>query len=181
MPELKPPQTAYPDLFWPAFTAAGEWGAALAERWFETFVTSTPEASPPEPEWATENVVALDLATVRLRDFSVARQGRAGVICAPFSLHGAALADLAEGHSLVGALRAAGLTRLFVTDWRSADARMKYLGVDDYLGALNVLVDHIGGPVDLIGLCQGGWMALIYAARFPAKSANSCWPARPSI
>jgi len=32
-----------------------------------------------------------------------------------------------------------------------------------------VLVDEIGGPVDLLGLCQGGWMALVYAARFPGK------------
>jgi poly(3-hydroxybutyrate) depolymerase len=30
-------------------------------------------------------------------------------------------------------------------------------------------VDEIGPPVDLVGLCQGGWMALTYAARFPHK------------
>ena len=46
---------------------------------------------------------------------------------------------------------------------------MRFRGIDDYLADLNVLVDHIGAPVDLIGLCQGGWMALTYAARFPAK------------
>ena len=67
------------------------------------------------------------------------------------------------------ALRSAGIRRLFVTDWRSATAEMRFHGIDDYLADLNVLVDEIGGPVDLIGLCQGGWMALIYAARFPAK------------
>ena len=46
---------------------------------------------------------------------------------------------------------------------------MRFLGIDDYLSALNVAVDQIGGKVDLVGLCQGGWMALVYAARFPAK------------
>jgi poly(3-hydroxyalkanoate) synthetase len=61
------------------------------------------------------------------------------------------------------------LSRLFVTDWRSASAEMQFLGINDYLADLNVLVDDIGGPLDLIGLCQGGWMALIYAARFPGK------------
>ena len=56
-----------------------------------------------------------------------------------------------------------------MADWRSASADMRFLGIDDYLAALNVLVDHLGGLVDLIGLCQGGWLSLIYAGRFPAK------------
>ena len=46
---------------------------------------------------------------------------------------------------------------------------MRLLGIDDYLADFNVLVDEIGSPIDLIGLCQGGWMALMYAARFPTK------------
>jgi poly(3-hydroxybutyrate) depolymerase len=79
------------------------------------------------------------------------------------------VADFATGHSLVAALRHAGLQRLFVTDWRSATAEMRFLGIDDYLADLNVVVDEIGGRADLVGLCQGGWMALVYAARFPAK------------
>ena len=91
------------------------------------------------------------------------------MLCAPFALHGAAVADLAPGHSLVVALRDAGLRRLFVTDWRSATVEMRFLGIDDYLADLNVLVDRLGGSVDLVGLCQGGWLSLLYAARFPAK------------
>ena len=81
----------------------------------------------------------------------------------------AAIADLAPGHSLVAALQGAGLRRLFVTDWRSAAPEMRFLTIDNYLADLNVLVDQLGEAVDLIGLCQGGWMALVYAARFPAK------------
>ena len=46
---------------------------------------------------------------------------------------------------------------------------MCHRGLDDYLADLNVLVDEVGAPVDLIGMCQGGFMALIYAARFPEK------------
>jgi poly(3-hydroxyalkanoate) synthetase len=56
-----------------------------------------------------------------------------------------------------------------MTDWRSASAEMRFLGIDEYLADLNVLVDHVGGLVDLIGLCQGGWLSLVYAGRFPAK------------
>ena len=79
------------------------------------------------------------------------------------------IADLAPGHSLVAALRGAGIERLLMADWRSASADMRFRGIDDYLADLNVLVDHVGGLVDLVGLCQGGWLSLLYAARFPAK------------
>jgi poly(3-hydroxyalkanoate) synthetase len=56
-----------------------------------------------------------------------------------------------------------------MTDWRSASAEMRFLGIDEYLADLDVLVDRVGGLVDLIGLCQGGWLSLVYAALFPAK------------
>jgi poly(3-hydroxyalkanoate) synthetase len=56
-----------------------------------------------------------------------------------------------------------------MTDWRSANADMRFLGIDEYLADLNVLVDRVGGLVDLIGLCQGGWLSLVYAGRFPTK------------
>lgn len=45
-------------------------------------------------------------------------------------LQGAAMVDLAPGHSLVAALRRVGLRRLFVTDWRSAHPEMPFLGID---------------------------------------------------
>jgi poly(3-hydroxybutyrate) depolymerase len=104
------------------------------------------------------------LKTVRLRDFSKETTSPATLLCAPFALHGASTCDFAPGHSLVATLRRAGLRRLFVTDWRTATTDMRLLGIDQYLADVK-----IGGPVDLIGLCQGGWMALVYAARFPTK------------
>lgn len=104
-----------------------------------------------------------------LRNFSTGTDGLPILVCAPFTLHGATIADLAPGHSLVEALQRNGCRRLFVTDWRSASADMRLLTIDSYLADLNVAVDEIGAPVDLVGLCQGGWMALAYAARFPNK------------
>jgi pimeloyl-ACP methyl ester carboxylesterase len=61
------------------------------------------------------------------------------------------------------------LSRVFVTDWRSATPETRYFSIDNYLADLNVAVDELGPPVDLIALCQGGWLALVYAARFPKK------------
>jgi poly(3-hydroxybutyrate) depolymerase len=170
---------------WPAFAAASasEMAAAVA-RHFTNLAVGLDGPSAKEPEWATPNVVALELDAVKLRDFTVptkdlSRSGFPALLCAPFALHGAVISDLADGHSLVAALRAAGLTRLFVTDWRSATPEMRHRGIDDYLADLNVLVDEIGSPIDLVGLCQGGFMALIYAARFPEKVRKLVLAAAP--
>ncbi len=156
---------------WPAFAAASasEFAALLAKHFIGLASDADDRSAPREPAWATPNTIALELKTMRLRDFSTAADGVPTLLCAPFALHSAAVADLAPGHSLVAALRDAGLRRLFVTDWRSATPEMRYLRIDDYLAELNVAVDRLGGSVDLVGLCQGGWMSLLYAARFPAK------------
>ncbi len=156
---------------WPALAAAAARDTAgLIARQCTGLAIGAEDGRPvPEPPFTTENTIALDLKSVRLRDFSIDPAGPVTLLCAPFALHGAVLADLAPGHSLVAALRAAGLRRLFVADWRSATPEMRFRGIDDYLADLNVLVDRIGGSVDLIGLCQGGWLALLYAARFPGK------------
>lgn len=161
----------YAALFWPALAAASASEAAsfMAAHFLEILDDADGDRTPQPPEGATPSEIAIDLHTVRLRDFALVKSGVPTVLCTPLALHGAAVADLAAGHSLVAALRGAGIERLFLTDWRSASPEMRFLGIDDYLADLNVLVDHLGGLVDLVGLCQGGWLSLVYAARFPAK------------
>jgi poly(3-hydroxybutyrate) depolymerase len=156
---------------WPAIAAetASELASAVAREFVSLAVGHDTQTKGPEPRWTTRNQVALELTAVRLRDFSTSSDGLATLVCAPFALHGATLVDFAADHSLVCALQRAGVSRVFVTDWRSATPQMRFWSIDDYLAALNVLVDELGGAVHLIGLCQGGWMALVYAARFPAK------------
>jgi poly(3-hydroxyalkanoate) synthetase len=129
------------------------------------------EADPdPVPlSWTTPNVALLELTTMRLCDCSQGAGGQPVLVCAPLALHQALIVDFAPGHSVVQSLRAGGIDRVYLTDWRSATPDMRYLSIDSYLGDLNVAIDEIGTPVDLVGLCQGGWLSLIYAARFPAK------------
>lgn len=122
-----------------------------------------------ELPWTTPGTTALELATMRLRDCSRTRSGQPALVCAPYALHRALIADFASGHSVVQSLQQGGVERIYLTDWRSATPDMRYLSIDSYLGDLNVAVDEIGAPVDLVGLCQGGWLSLLYAARFPAK------------
>jgi poly(3-hydroxybutyrate) depolymerase len=170
---LNSSQFACAAFLWPALVAesASEIASAAAREFANLAIAPQPQTAR-EPQWTTQNRVALELPTVRLRDFSTAGEGIATLLCAPFALHGSTITDFALGHSLVAALQGAGMTRVFVTDWRSASPDMRFLSIDNYLADLNVLVDELGSRVNLLGLCQGGWMALIYAARFPGKVAR---------
>ncbi|MGZ9103514.1 MAG: alpha/beta fold hydrolase, partial [Rhodoplanes sp.] len=159
-------------LFWPMMAAMSASEATSAFVHQMARVTAGDAAMRPEvprPEWATPNRLALELPTLLLRDFSAGRPGVPTLICAPYALHGATVADFAPGHSLIEVLQAQGRVNLHAVEWRSATPQMRLYGIDTLLADLNVAVDEFGGPVDLIGLCQGGWMALLYAARFPAK------------
>ena len=153
-------------LLWP-FAAAKS--AVDACAWWLDHGFGSVNHHEPALSWTTPNKVALELSTLRLRDFSVRQAGQPALICAAFALHDALIADLAPGHSIVEALRRGGIDRLYLTDWRSASPDMRLLSIDNYLADLNVAIDEIGPPVDLIGLCQGGWLSLVYAARFPDK------------
>jgi polyhydroxyalkanoate depolymerase len=170
----RPGQEHSVPLFWP-FAAAIEMEEA-GLKIFRDNVRYVAEvgklAAPPPPAWATANRVVLDLDTMRLRDFSAPRStagALAVLVDAPYAGHAATIADYAQGQSLVEVLLAAGLARVLVTDWKAATPAMRDFDIDKYLAEINVAVDDLGGAVSLVGLCQGGWMAAMYASRFPAK------------
>jgi polyhydroxyalkanoate depolymerase len=127
---------------------------------------------PPQPEWATRNRILMDLDTMRLRDFSLHEKGSTDIpvlVDAPYAGHSATIADYAKGQSLVETLQAGGLKRVLVTDWKSATPAMKDFDIDRYLGDLDKAVQKLGNLVNLIGLCQGGWLSAMYTALFPEK------------
>jgi len=160
--------------FWP-FAAAIELerdGLRMFQDNLKYAAESAEISAPPEPRWATRNQVLLDLDTMRLRDFSPSRRTEpphAALVDAPYAGHSSSIADYAKGQSLVETLLGAGLERVLVTDWKSATEQMKQFDIDKYLAEINVVVDELGGAVHLVGLCQGGWMSAMYAARFPSK------------
>jgi poly(3-hydroxyalkanoate) synthetase len=156
---------------WPALVAASaaELNSAIAAELAHLAAGPAATPKPGIPQWATPNEVVLELPSMRLRQFGRGTGSWAALVCAPFALHHSNVADFANGHSLVAALQAAGCSRVFVTDWRTASAEMRFFSIDNYFADINVAIDELGSPVDLIGLCQGGWMALVYAARFPGK------------
>ena len=156
------------------------WSTALArglERLSEAFpiapALELPRPSEPVDLAAlpTFKRVRLELATMfLLEEREPARRAAAPkLIVGPYAVHEASIADFADGHSLAEALAREGAGPLALTWWKSATAEMRDYGIDAYLSDLNVAVDDLGGSASLIGLCQGGWLAAAYAARFPGK------------
>jgi len=94
------------------------------------------------------------------------------LIVAPYAVHEASIADFADRHSLAQVIVEGGSECVALTYWKSATVEMRDYGVDAYLSDLNVAVDDLGGRASLVGLCQGGWLAAAYAARFPRKVAR---------
>jgi polyhydroxyalkanoate depolymerase len=120
------------------------------------------------PALATPNRVRLDLRTMVLRDYG-ASGGLPVLVDAPYAGHTAMIADYHKGQSLVETLLANGIAHVALTAWKSATEDMKDLDIDSYLAELIVAIDDLGGRVNLVGLCQGGWMSAMAAARFPDK------------
>jgi poly(3-hydroxyalkanoate) synthetase len=126
------------------------------------------------PQVATPNETRLDLRTMTLRDYGTSRDhGQPSqlptLVDAPYAGHSAAIADFREGQSLVTTLLDNGHSHVALTDWKSATDDMKDLEIDNYLADMVVAIDDLGGRVNLVGLCQGGWMSAMIAARFPEK------------
>jgi poly(3-hydroxyalkanoate) synthetase len=164
------PEVGVP-MFWPFGLALAAEAAALSFTQrnldFLTEIEKTQIDKTP-PQWASPNRVVLDLHTLRLRDFS----GGAGppvLVLPPYAGHTSSIADFHKDQSLIATLLAGGCQSVFATDWKSATLKMRDYDIDNYLAEINVCVDEIGGEVALVGLCQGGWCAAMYAARFPRK------------
>jgi poly(3-hydroxyalkanoate) synthetase len=159
------------------------WSTAVArgvERFSEAFAASLGESAPREREIVdfsslpTFGRVRIELATMFLLEQRERTRPAAPpvLIVGPYAVHDASIADFADGHSLAQTLAEGGADALALTYWKSATADMRDYGIDTYLSDLNVAIDDLGGRSSLIGLCQGGWLAAAYAARFPCKVAK---------
>jgi poly(3-hydroxyalkanoate) synthetase len=172
MPRKADPGAEWAKFFWPSLFAA-EAGVVFTRSLIGALAPPSPPESQPEPAWTSPNRVVLELGAARLRRFDGAPGAPKSrrtplLVCAPFALHDALVVDFCDGHSLIARLAAGGPVHL--VQWLSARENQAFRGIDDYLADLNVMLDEIGGRCDLIGLCQGGWLALAFAARFPDKA-----------
>jgi poly(3-hydroxyalkanoate) synthetase len=154
------------------------WSSAISRR-LESLADTVPSDAAVDrgrhaASLATLKRVRIDLPTMLLMERNVQARTKAPplLIVAPYAIHEASIADFADGHSLAQVLIEGGSESVTLTYWKSATAEMRDYGIDAYLGDLNVAVDDVGGRASLVGLCQGGWLAAAYAARFPRKVAR---------
>jgi poly(3-hydroxyalkanoate) synthetase len=156
--------------FWPMAMAA-----AMMEEGTELYAKNVKFAEEEikihdelRPKLATPNQIRIDLRTMVLRDYGKPG-GLPTLVDAPHAGHTAMIADYHKGQSLVETLLANGIGHVALTDWKSATEDMKDLEIDNYLDEVIIAIDDLGGRVNLVGLCQGGWVAAMVAARFPDK------------
>lgn len=156
--------------FWPMSmaNALAEEGAELYARNLKFLEEEIKIHEPPRPEPATDNQVRLDLRTMKLREYGEA-SGVPTLVDAPYAGHTAVIADYQRGQSLIETLLNNGVKQVLLTDWKSATEDMKDLEIDNYLADMVAVIDDLGGKVNLVGLCQGGWLSTMVAARFPDK------------
>jgi poly(3-hydroxybutyrate) depolymerase len=123
------------------------------------------------PDWASPNEVVLSTPLARLRDFTPARATRVSptLVLPPQAGHDSCIVDYSAEQSQMAAILNAGLAPALTLDWIGASSQTKDAGVEDYLATVEAAVEHIGEPVNLIGDCQGGWLAMIFAALHPER------------
>ncbi len=160
----------------------------LAVEWTEWLTLTTGRRT---PTWSTEHTISWVNRVARLRDFSAARDAARGVdgckpdpsavvptlLLPPQAGHSSCIVDFSPEQSQVGAILDAGLTRLASLDWIGATQQTSDASIDEYLDTVTRAVDTLtadtdpesDGKVNLIGDCQGGWLAVIWAALHPER------------
>jgi poly(3-hydroxybutyrate) depolymerase len=134
-------------------------------RWMDLITRRRP------PAWTTPHEVVFGSGLARLRDFSTsARCGMVPtLVLPPQAGHDSCIVDYSPEQSQIATILASGLERVLSLDWIGATQETANASIDDYLAVIDRAIDHCGGRVNLIGDCQGGWLATIYAALYPER------------
>ncbi|MFC4944379.1 DUF3141 domain-containing protein [Pseudonocardia sp. GCM10023141] len=124
------------------------------------------------PQWHLPNEIVLTTAFAHLRDFSPATADPdliPTLVLPPQAGHSSHVIDFAPGQSQLETIAAAGLDRLYALEWRPATTATRGVTITDYLDVIDRSIRRMGGRANLVGDCQGGWLAAIYAALHPER------------
>jgi poly(3-hydroxyalkanoate) synthetase len=124
------------------------------------------------PTWHSRNEVVLASPFALLRDFSVGDDDVVPTLLfPPLAGHASCIIDK-KGQSQIQLCLNTGLTRLYSFDWLSCTKAAKDTTETDRLDFITRAADLIAGPegkVNIVGNCQGGWEATLWAAIHPER------------
>ena len=124
------------------------------------------------PQWSSRNEVVLAAPFALLRDFSAGDDDVVPTLLfPPLAGHASCIIDK-KGQSQVQLCVTMGLAKLYSFDWLSATTATKDITEADRLDFITRAVDLITGlegTVNLVGDCQGGWEAALWAALHPDR------------
>ena len=134
-------------------------------QWWRTVLNRS------EPRWHLPYRTVLQVPFAHLLDFSQDSTDDVvpTLVLPPQAGHSSSVVDYSPAQSQLGVIRAAGLTRAYVLDWRPATRATRHVTITDYLDVIERSIDRLGGRVNLVGDCQGGWLAAVYAALHPDR------------
>jgi poly(3-hydroxyalkanoate) synthetase len=138
--------------------------AADGARWLELVTTRE------TPGWTTPNEIVERSPLAVLRHFGGSK-GTPTLILPPQAGHHSCVVDYNARQSQVRTALDAGLD-VYVLEWLGATQETKHASISDYLAVVSEAVARVGGRVHLVGDCQGGWLATIYAALHPQEIAT---------
>lgn len=139
---------------------------AHGARWVSTM------AQRRQPEWHLPHRTVLRRPFAHVHDFSPADAAPGVVptlVLPPQAGHSSHVVDFAPGQSQLAVILDAGLTRLYAMEWRAATTATRDVTITDYIDVVDRAIVLAGGRVNLVGDCQGGWLAAIYAALHPER------------
>jgi poly(3-hydroxyalkanoate) synthetase len=156
--------------YWSSAIAARRTPADVAldgMRWWQLMTDRRP------PKWASRQRIVRETGLTRLRDFTPARPADVvpTLVLPPQAGHDSCIVDYSTAQSQMQTILAAGLERLYALDWVGVTQETKDATIIDYLAEVDAAMDEAGGGgrVNLVGDCQGGWLAAIYAALHPER------------
>jgi len=77
--------------------------------------------------------------------------------------HASSIVDYGRNESQMMTLRDGGLDRLFAIDWLPATDETADWSIEGCVAVLEEAVQFLGGRVNLVDDCQGGWLAVVCA------------------
>jgi poly(3-hydroxybutyrate) depolymerase len=123
------------------------------------------------PTWAHDAPAVRAWPIARLLDYSAPSVTAIvpTLVLPPQAGHASSIVDYGRDQSQMMTLRDAGLDRLFAIDWLPATDQTADWSIEEYIAVLEEAVESLGGRVNLVGDCQGGWLAVVYAGLHPEQ------------